>query len=364
LFSLFFFTDLFCVASSHIVFRRKEELTLAIESDAASQQQQQQLHRRAFIEEIILRLVRISYLQNIAQTLPTEFQMLLPSEPQPHFPFVGHTEAEDLLSRLRQRESPEQLRVWLEQENPSSLGASTRIELFVACLLHLGSKSLSHLINMLDCYAPLLLNTPHQRFVLNLVWQYWGGYNGRGSQQHLIMTLLKFLAYRIVTPYSIIEWLLSDDFLLANTVNNNLTQSPMTKLFFWEILNRVLDKTLFTTHTLRTKLHELSVASQGPQQNIVELETVKEAYAMALKEQDSVFELTFRRLAEILQANHDIPTYNFWYHMTLGHLKSLGRRYYRHLGPLIPTLAIHFTNVDSRIREVFTQITSLVTNYS
>jgi nuclear cap-binding protein subunit 1 len=349
---------------THIrIIYRKEELTMTTESDTNTQQQQQH-HRRAFIEEVILRLVRISYLQNVAQTLPNEFQTLLPAEPQPHFPFVGHTEAENLLSRLRQRESPEQIRVWLEQENPSSLGVATRVELLVACLLHLGSKSFSHLINMLDCYAPLLLNTPHQRLVLNVVWQYWGGYNGRGTQQHLIMTLLKFLAYRIVTPHSLVDWLLSDEFLLANTVNNNMTQSPMNQLFFWEMLNRVLDKTLFTTHTLRTKLHELSLVSQGPQQSVIDLETVKEAYAMAHKEQESVFELTFRRLAEILQAHHDIPVYHFWYHMTLGHLKSLGRRYYRHLGPLIPAIAIHYNNVDSHIREVFTQITSLVTNYS
>jgi hypothetical protein len=325
---------------------------------------QQRLHRRAFIEEVILRLVRVSYHQRIAESLPTEFQSLLPPEPQPHFPFAAQTEAEELLARLRQREPPEQLRAWLEQENAGT-GSSTRTELLVACLLHLGSKSLSHLINILDCYAPLLLNTPHQRLVLHRLWDYWGGHRGHGgSQQHLVMVLLKLLAYRVVTPYSIVEWLLSDEFLLANATNNSLIQSPMTQLYFWEIISRVLDRTIFTTQMLRAKLQEMSSSSASTEQNVVETEAIKEAYTVARKEQDSVFELTFRRLAELLQTNQDVPPYNFWYRMTLGHLKALGRRYYRLLTPLGSNLAPYYANVDSRIRDVFNQIIALTTNYS
>jgi hypothetical protein len=188
------------------------------------------------------------------------------------------------------------------------------------------------------------------------------------SEQQLIMTLLKLVAYRIVTSTSVVEWLFSDEFLSHtnnnNNNNNNITQSPMTQLYFWELLIRLVDKTLLTTQLLKSKLHELSNSTTtSKQQNTLDIEAIKEAYNVARKEQDTLIELVFSRLVQILQANRHLPEHNFWYYMTYGHLKAFGRRYYKQLAHLLPTLDVHFANVDTRFRDIFTQISFLATNF-
>ena len=59
------------------------------------------------------------------------------------------------------------------------------------------------------------------------------------------------------------------------------------------------------------------------------------------------------------EANGTDPN-TFWFHITLGHLKATGRRYFKEISPFLTTLeTLLFMNADQRLQNVFQLIKSI-----
>jgi nuclear cap-binding protein subunit 1 len=109
-----------------------------------------------------------------------------------------------LLGKVRAKEKSEQLRTWLD--SLASISTERRLDLALHALLEAGSKSFSHLLNVLERYHALLRSlaaTPQARLaVATAVGEFW-----KHSPQHVTITLEKLITYRIVDAQSVIQWI-------------------------------------------------------------------------------------------------------------------------------------------------------------
>ena len=101
-------------------------------------------------------MVRLSYFERIDETLPPELKPLLPVAPA----ITAESSLDDfgrslLLPLLKSKENPEKIKSVLNDCAPLSL--DDQRDLLLPCLLVLGSKSFSHMLNVIERNLPLLL---------------------------------------------------------------------------------------------------------------------------------------------------------------------------------------------------------------
>jgi nuclear cap-binding protein subunit 1 len=133
---------------------------------------------------------------------------------------------EDLLAKLKSSQQDleplmEDLKAWYkEKNNDESMeegAASENDQLFAHevlfhCVLQLGSKSFSHLLNVIEKnldFLRLMNESDAARYSTILAAaEFW-----KGNSQFLEITLAKFMNYAILDAKSIILWVLSSDVL-------------------------------------------------------------------------------------------------------------------------------------------------------
>eukprot|EP01121_Diplochlamys_sp_Union-15-3_P016387 TRINITY_DN555_c0_g1_i6.p1 TRINITY_DN555_c0_g1~~TRINITY_DN555_c0_g1_i6.p1 ORF type:complete len:260 (-),score=46.05 TRINITY_DN555_c0_g1_i6:9-788(-) len=259
---------------------------------------------------------------------------------------------------MKNKDSGEELIKWLNDDVFPKFQFSTddQIELIVNCLLQNGSKSFSHLLNILDRYFVLLrhfISTPQQQVqCIHVIHSYW-----KTSSQFIVITINKFLSHRVLEAASIAQWIFSESII------------PLGKRqYIWEIMTRTIDKSLDSVALGEQKLSEMDDPTEkldATEEEIKNYEVMKDKLEQARDEKKLLFQVIFQRfsmvLNEYLQTNAGKD--DNWYKMTLGHLKLIGRRYYKHIRENLSTLELLFTNVDPQIADVFQQIKLMVINY-
>ena len=89
-------------------------------------------------------------------------------------------------------------------------GAIAAVDVFVTCICHMGSKSLSHILSSIEKHRKRLLAVGNEselarRQIITSVMSYWAYHPGQA-----VNIIDKLLNYTIVTPQSVADWALSD----------------------------------------------------------------------------------------------------------------------------------------------------------
>lgn len=173
-----------------------------------------------FIRETLEKEIRLSYYERIKSIIPEEFHALVPSAaPAPNFAYKDikdplHAQAKVVIESLRTKKTADEVRTILDKykEEVRTTGVdeqeqNQRVrEMFVQCLLLVGSKSFSHILNVIERYLDVLrfVNaTPDGRLhTVQIVASFW-----EHNTQFLGILLDKLLNYRVIDPASVINWI-------------------------------------------------------------------------------------------------------------------------------------------------------------
>lgn len=123
-----------------------------------------------FIREVLEKEIRLSYYERIKSMLPENFQTIIPvTAPAPDFKFSDtsdplNVKSKEIIDSLRTKKSVEEIRDLLAKykDELASQGVnegeqqSLVRELFIQCLLLVGSKSFSHVLNVVERYLEVL----------------------------------------------------------------------------------------------------------------------------------------------------------------------------------------------------------------
>ncbi|KAK3378021.1 MIF4G like-domain-containing protein [Podospora didyma] len=177
--------------------------------------------RKAFITGAIDKEIRLSFAQRIKNTLPEPYKILIGPEQEkdvPDFKFANDqtpfaTEGREIAALLKRKAPDEEIQPIIERihalaidNNLDPLVAST--DVFVTAVLHVGSKSLSHVLAAIERTKDRLTDAgaasdAARSQIINAVMAYWSAQPGVA-----ISIVEKLLNYSILVPSVVINWAL------------------------------------------------------------------------------------------------------------------------------------------------------------
>ncbi|KAI9826223.1 MAG: hypothetical protein M1819_007390 [Sarea resinae] len=169
--------------------------------------------------------VRLSFAQRIRGTLPEPYQPLVSESKEkdaPDFKYDSDQtpyaqEGRELLALLRKKSSEDEIQSVINtiHAKAATLGVADTLvpstDAYVTAICHLGSKSLSHVLSCIERCKDRLLAigaqspTAARRQIISSVMEYWHDQPGVG-----VNIVDKLLNYTILTPLSVVEWVLID----------------------------------------------------------------------------------------------------------------------------------------------------------
>ncbi|KAJ3283233.1 Nuclear cap-binding protein subunit 1, partial [Blyttiomyces sp. JEL0837] len=230
-----------------------------------------------FIRETLEREIRLSYYDRVKGTIPDTFQnhgRVFPLEaPAGDFTYGDSFNSDDeafseLVSRLHTlmlargdisvvKATLEAIHKHRQQKFSSDFMSMDGVpkrpadkmladegtrDIFVQNVMFLGSKSFSHMLNVLERFVKILhefnLSEEDRLNTVSIVATYW-----RKNPQVLEITLDKLCNYRVIDPLSIITWALSDE----------VVDSIADRWYLWTILRNALKKVNGKVEQLRQK---------------------------------------------------------------------------------------------------------------
>ncbi|KAF9190188.1 Component of the cap-binding complex (CBC), partial [Haplosporangium sp. Z 767] len=329
-----------------------------------------------FIRETLEKTIRLSYFERIKEAVPEEFHQFIPSEaPGPTWKFESpdhpyHAMASAVLNSLRNKHSIEQIEQTLESMKNAprleSLSETEREdfirELFTECVLMLGSKSFSHVLNVIERYLQILqrLNGTREArlHTVKIVAQFW-----KNNTQFMGILLDKMLNYRVVDAIAIVKWVFEPE----------VWQNEWHRSFVWEILKNTLNKVISRVAQVKDKLAEVrkEYEADPPTQTIEVVEAVENTLSIVNREQKEVFLILYQEFVRVLksqlrelEASGQNVDENRWWKIALGWFLELGRRYSKEVTTFSGTLeSIVFSvdnetgePIDARITNIFQDI--------
>lgn len=204
--------------------------------------------KKAFILGSLEKEIRLSFATRIKGTLPDAFKELISEErekEQPVFKFdldsnPFKTQGKALLIAVSERKPEEEVEPLIAGiahlaadvglADGSDAGALAR-DAYITCICHIGAKSLSHVLSCIErCKEKLLeIGTEHadaRRQIVGSVLSYWKDQPGIGAN-----VVDKLLNYSVVTPMSVIEWVLYD-----------AGPEALAKTYAWEMVATTINK--------------------------------------------------------------------------------------------------------------------------
>jgi nuclear cap-binding protein subunit 1 len=206
--------------------------------------------KKAFILDSLDKEIRLSFAARIRGTLPPEYASLITKEKEIDAP-IPKFEKEDapynakfkeIVQLLRKRAPAEELEPLLQDVEAEAKAAGQNdldaklatIDVFTTAMVWVGSKSLSHVLAIVDRSKSLLSSlmaensTARQSQTLESILTYWQHQTGTAA----IITL-KLVNYQVFSPEGIIAWAFG-----AGSDGGR----ALSKVFFWEIVTGVLSK--------------------------------------------------------------------------------------------------------------------------
>jgi nuclear cap-binding protein subunit 1 len=167
-----------------------------------------------FVRFTLEKLVRLSYYDRVAPTLPEEFKTMLPENVRPNFKFAdSDDDAAEMAGRvteqIQSRGSAEEIKQSLGAADNDELDTVQR-EVLLQSLLQVGSRSLSHMLTVVEKYLSLFQlllpkngdKTSANMFILDQLYSFW-----RSSMLHFEFAVERLVNYRILMPKHVIQWI-------------------------------------------------------------------------------------------------------------------------------------------------------------
>ncbi|OBZ91140.1 Nuclear cap-binding protein subunit 1 [Choanephora cucurbitarum] len=326
-----------------------------------------------FVRETFEKVTRLSYYERIKSILPTPFHALIPTfAPAPNFAFKDvqdplHPKAKHLIENLRTKKTTDEIRAILdgykeELVDEDDAGQQQKVRfMFVQCLLLVGSKSFSHILNVVERYLDILRminSTPEARLhTVHIVASFW-----KNNTQFLGILLDKLLNYRIIDPTSVITWAFEID-----------QSESAGRAYVWEILKNTLNKVNSRVVQVKGKLDALQslhdtnkqlrataetneMTEAEEQQELDTIRIAENSLASVSREQKEVFMVVYQKFVGVLKEQK--PNEASWtYKWILGWLKEMLRVHHKECGGFMTTLeTLIFTpDVDEKVNAVFNQ---------
>ncbi|KAF8239499.1 hypothetical protein L208DRAFT_54676 [Tricholoma matsutake] len=238
--------------------------------------------RRAFMRRAIEFEIRLSYHDRILKTLPEPMQVpdafTIPEQaPGPDFEyddpsnpyhdaalsilnlFRGRAKAEDVISLL------DSLKTTLETPDEGLVGVDAILRsIAVQSLLHIGSRSFSHLLNAIERYLPLLRNVasdgvsstgasgnPEAKAdILAAAAAFW-----KHNRQMVGIVFDKLMQYQIVDPTDVVAWTFVNGQGIGQP--SELAGPLHLSAFEWDLMRGAVDKANGRVMTARRKVNVL-----------------------------------------------------------------------------------------------------------
>ncbi|MCJ1429950.1 hypothetical protein MMC29_007865, partial [Sticta canariensis] len=181
--------------------------------------------KKAFMVGALEKEIRLSFAQRIRGTLPEPYQPLVSKAKEQDTPDFKYNSdqtpysasALEILRLLRSKAPDHEIQPHLTaiESQALSLGVSEPLvpstDAYVTSICFIGSKSLSHVLSCIErCKERLLVigsqSEPARRQIITSVMEYWHEKPGVG-----VNVVDKLLNYTILTPLSVITWVLVDN---------------------------------------------------------------------------------------------------------------------------------------------------------
>ncbi|KAI3975642.1 hypothetical protein MKX01_023068 [Papaver californicum] len=234
--------------------------------------------QRVFVQEVLEREVRLSYWDQIKQSIENapELEELLPAKAGPNFKYSAEGDKEgpehalslELSRMVKGRSVALEVISWIEETIIPVHGPQIALEVVIHTLLDIGSKSFTHLITVLERYgqviAKLCPDQDKQVMLIDEVSSYW-----KNSAQMTAVTIDRMMGYRLISNLAIVRWVFSP----ANFDQFHTFDRP------WEILRNTINKTYNRICDLRREISTLaksvSKAAEAASQAKAELEVAE-----------------------------------------------------------------------------------------
>ncbi|KAF8629608.1 hypothetical protein AX15_003350 [Amanita polypyramis BW_CC] len=223
--------------------------------------------KRTFMQRAIEYEMRLSYHERILKTLPEAMQApdvcIIPEQaPGPNFEyddpshpyceaaqsilglFRGRAKAEDVIANL------ETVKNTLENAEEGHTNVNSAVRLItMQSLLHIGSRSFSHLLNAIERYLPLLRNLvsgggsnavgggiPEAKAdIMTASASFW-----KHNRQMIDIVFDKLMQYQIVDPTDVVAWIFSQEAGVGEP--RSLWGPSSLSSYEWDLLKAALDK--------------------------------------------------------------------------------------------------------------------------
>ncbi|EPS41080.1 hypothetical protein H072_5015 [Dactylellina haptotyla CBS 200.50] len=250
--------------------------------------------KRSFIQEALEKEIRLSFANRVKSTLPEEYSGLVPEDKEkelPDFKFevddiAFPEEGKQLLNLIRQKAPNEEVDTLMnaitEAANNKGLPDPSKYarDMYMTCICHIGAKSLSHVLSCIErCKDKLTQlgqeSNQAQRQIVGTVMRYWHEQPGIGAN-----VIDKLLNYSILTPLSVIEWVILD-----------AGRDALPRGHAWEMVNT-------TTRKVVSRTRNLAAARSVPDLPEDQMTMVEQGHDVAKAEQAELFRVVMESLGK------------------------------------------------------------------
>lgn len=203
--------------------------------------------KKAFIVSAIDKEIRLSFAKRIRETLPDDFQKLVPASKEKDLPDFKYNndstpyaaEGRKILALLKKKAPESEIQEIIDDVHKQATAHGTdpliaSTDIYMTAICSIGAKSLSHIVSTIDRCRERLLAVGQQseaarRQIIAAVVNFWSEQPGNA-----VNLVDKLLNYTIITPMSVIEWALRDRLdrgrALASAQVYELVSMTMTKM--------------------------------------------------------------------------------------------------------------------------------------
>ncbi|KAJ8592671.1 hypothetical protein M405DRAFT_28898 [Rhizopogon salebrosus TDB-379] len=211
--------------------------------------------KRTFIRRALEFEIRLSYHDRVLKTLPEAMQndtnVISDQAPGPTFEYEDPSNphydvAQSILNLLRGRSKAEEVLSHIESLKNTLEASGTHLHvdstirsISIHCLLSIGSRSFSHLLNAIERYLPLLRGLAgsdgeSKQDILSAVASFW-----RLNRQMVNIVFDKLMQYQIVDPTDVVGWTFEN---VAGDAHLSGMRPMSLSAFEWDLLRGALDK--------------------------------------------------------------------------------------------------------------------------
>ncbi|KAK5096925.1 Nuclear cap-binding protein subunit 1 [Lithohypha guttulata] len=259
--------------------------------------------KKAFILDALDKEIRLSFAQRIKGVLPEPYQALVPPEKEkdtpdfvyqdPSTPFAD--QAMELVKKIRQKASDDDIAGILSdiEQEASKAGLAnpkvTSTDVYMTSILFVGSKSLSHVLAIIERSRERLSAIANQdaecrKQIVGSVLDFWKFQIGTG-----VVLIDKILNYGIITPMSVVEWALIDR-IERGTV--------LTKDWCYEVIMK-------TTSKVVSRVRQVVAKVRDPRLSDEERSTLQAALDKELNDMKDLFAAIEDAVGSIASASED-----------------------------------------------------------